>query len=415
MTKKTIRWWLFASFVVALGAAPFLARGDADQRQTRQANQQQIAQLSESQYERLKRNQQVYRKMTPTEQDRILAFHAQLQRDQTEGNGELSRVLAEYQDWLKTLQPYQRDQLANTPDPGERIALMKRFVKVQRESAANRSMLRGPRKDEHEARFWEWIKQRSPGVPVLSPEELSRIMGAIESSAKYQINSETWNEIDQHEGIVRYVRLMQALKRSAEVNAIVFDRPKAIEDAADRIDQLTENSEVREFMREIDPEEKDRVPSKGFRLAQMLFKSFYVLLRERQRNATEEPTNEDLLGFFEQLSEPEQDALLSLEASDFHEDLNAQLTRPNLEFSVWDLGGIFWGPPNRNFGGRGPDPRFRSRGPGDREPADREPSDRRLGDRPENGGPPRRPLDGPPPGDPPPPRPNGENPRRGNF
>lgn len=421
MTPRTIRIWLLLSLLAVPALSPFLARGDAQKRQVRQANHDQIAAMSESERQRLERNFESFQRMTPDEQAKVRSFHQELQRDLSERQGELTAVLNDYQNWLTTLQPFERDQLANAASPQERIILMKRIVERQRERTAARSMQRGPLPppgDDPMSRNLDRMRRFWMDMPVLSADELSRVMQAIEQQAQFRLTESQWKEIQQLEGIERFTRLLMAIKVAENSPHLLMVPPVTLREVAEKLDQLTENSAVREMMSNADPALRF---GKDTRLMALLLKSLRVRLMEDQKLASQKPTEDQLAAFFSGLPESEQDQLLSLASSDFYADLILRYPRSSQKVNERDLEALApW--PGRDFNNpdRRPDGRFNGRGPGDRDGRPPRPFDQGRpgddGERPD--GPPFPEPRGPRPEGPPPdgfrpdPPPNGPFPPR---
>ena len=241
MNPNSVRLWLVISLLVALGLAPFLARGDQAAYRTRRRNQEKIAAMSESDRQRLMRNLEAYRNMDPAEQDQLQAFHHQLAQDRQSPNGELSRVMDDYTSWLATIEPYQRDQLNQESDPGKRIALMRSIVEEQRERMAEQALsLTGTIGDILRRRY----------IPLLTNAELKNVMAQIEVRARPRMGTQR-SEIESLSGLDRYYRVLKIVAAPIfdgdEQQPMFFNPPHEIVDVYNKIDDLIEDSEKREY------------------------------------------------------------------------------------------------------------------------------------------------------------------------
>lgn len=392
MNRNAIRVCLLLSLLVAIGAAPFLARGDQQVRAIREQSAKAIAQLPESARDRLMRNFQEYQGMTAAQRAQMLALHQAIEKDRIEGRGELAAVMNQYDAWLKTIEPYQRDELYKTTDPAKRLALMREILRKQREQTAERAM-RGTAPP--------WGRGGPEGRRMgMDSESLAKVMAAIEDRARHRLTEEQLKQLQSQQGLKRYVTLLQFLK-DADLNhrPLIESPPPEFASVTEDFAQFVGDSRLREWMFS-----SANPAPRPVRLAWMLQAALLMELF-KQRAVAENPISQAALEeYFKQLPADEQNELLALEASDFRTDLRnhyldahglaglpdreqlAQLFRGN----VRDFGPGF-GRDGMGRGERLDGDRFDRFRPGEEDPSRMGPGD---GNRPSPFNPGRRPQEG---------------------
>lgn len=351
MSRQIIRWWLIGSVLLAVVAAPFLARGDANLRRQRRQNQQEIAAMPESERNRLKRNFETYQSLTEAERNQLRQLHQTLDANRS-GDNELNETLNAYREWLTTLEPFQRDRLNQIEDPNERLVAMREVVREQRVRSTERAFPGG-----RGGSTTRW------GIPTLTVDEYRRVMEELEKIAMPSLSLEKRSKLEGTSGIDRHYMLIKLIAQdelSDKVKSVVMQPPKEFRTIVNRIDDLVETSEVREYFRE----ESNRFFTNEQKLARIIGIGLSLELSDTRKRELKTVNDEQLMLFFETLPEDEQDRLLTLEASDFHSDLVNQFqTQSNADQDRVTLSDIFslfrppFGP-----GGRGPGP---SNGPRD--------------------------------------------------
>lgn len=331
MNRTNIHWWLAGSVLLALGIAPFLARGD---QQTRRQHLEQIEMMSASERERLERNWAIYQQMSPQERAALHAFHQQVERDRREGNGELARVMEDYYSWLKTIDPMHRDQLRQSTDPDARLRLMRTFAHDRRARSVARWIPRGP------GRF-----SRGRDIPSLSSEDLARVMEEIEKlppSRLARLSAAEREELHTLQGIDRYVRVLEHLKQSdPRKGPLMTDPLPEFGRLAGRFDAIVEDSAAREYVS--DP---DSQLSRDRRIAALLMKSLSIELVRQRRRQGRDPSTGELETYFESLPDDEQDEMLMLDATDFYADLLNRYPQQTTEVGMRTVAELFFPPPD---------------------------------------------------------------------
>ncbi|HIQ21150.1 MAG TPA: hypothetical protein EYH34_07940 [Planctomycetes bacterium] len=131
------------SVVGALWVAALLAAAGRHARWQEMADRRaRIEQMSLAEQEQLRRHLTRFAAMSPVEQQRLRQLHRAIQdHPQSE---QLERVMRRYCEWLKTLEPFQREELRQLP-ARERLARVSRRLEEQDNRIARGLGFRGPR------------------------------------------------------------------------------------------------------------------------------------------------------------------------------------------------------------------------------------------------------------------------------
>lgn len=202
MTPWLVKFWLAASLLVAVAIAPFLAQGDQQLSKMRKQNAMQIARMSDSQRARLMQNEAMYRVASPETKTSLQSLHHALQQDEGAG-GELNTTLQRYDAWLKTVEPFEREQLDSTRDPQERIAMIRTVLANQRERNTRRSFSGlGPGGD----------RRRMGMFPTLDEKSYRAVMTALEEAAGPRLTAADREELSKLQGVRHDFRLLRILR-----------------------------------------------------------------------------------------------------------------------------------------------------------------------------------------------------------
>lgn len=392
MSKNSVRIWLIVSGLLAIGVAPFLAQGDQVTRLRIEQNRQTIAEMTLSERDHLERNFASYQKKSPQELASLQAFHQVIEEDRRTNTGELSKALNQYDQWLATIEPFQRDQLKETTDPQQRIRLMSEIVREQRTREASSVFRR---------RF-----ENSPlaDVPVLDQKQLLDLMEKVEELEQDRISLDQMSTLNRKEGVARFLKFLDLLKENSQLRPqdrakiprwIVKELFVTFRKIESQYISSIQDEAVRKYL--IEESQDAREVSAPLRIQAVILKSILLQVMEQQ-NRSSMPAQAQLEELFSALPEEEQDELLQLEAIEFYKELivrSEPTASEENQVSVHDVFEVF--KPSREDDSRWP--------PGKRPPGEREgrpgngPGDReRDGFRGERGGPGRPPRgDGTPP------------------
>ncbi len=365
MHKNRVRIWLLCSMLLALGLAPFLARGDQEVEQQLDHHRQTIARMSPSERERLDRNFKAYQQMSPEKIASINAFHTSLESD---SSGDLKVALDLYEEWLTTIEPHQRDQLKETVDPLQRIQLIREIRKGQRQREATAAMRSMPN--------YRWRGTPLDRTPTLRPDELARIMEKIESIENHKLSDENRSELNRNEGLSRYLILIKFLKQNTRIREQDRSKipPHVVPELFQTFEALTpflrekgENETVKNYL--TDGKEWNGKDITTLRVQGILIKSM-IEQAIANRKQSKIPNQAEIESYFNSLDEETQNSLMELEGIDFYTALNTQIN-PKEDPESIDLRTIwetFY--PNRGDSRR-PGDRGRSGGPrGERSPGE---------------------------------------------
>jgi len=385
MTPRTTRFVLIGFLLLSVVVAPFLAQGDQQLQQVMTHNASVIARMSPSQRERLNHNFSDFLKLPQSERDKLQQFHQQIEQDKKQHSGELASVLNTYDNWLKTLNSHQRDQLMKTSNPKARIGMIRDLVSRQREETVRRGMpmvaMRGERRFE------------TP--PAIDEQTRQDLFQALEERAAERLTSSQREEVQALQGFRRELRLLQLLKEfGSGVNSqpLMENPPSEFASVAREIDKFTDNESLIKYVQngpKLEPPEGTWMGADDARrLVSVIMQAVSMeLFKLRMDEVQQAVDSEKLKNFLGELPMENQMELLSLDSTDFQTDLKKLFFESGASADLprmYQLHELFL---SRSFG------RFRF---GDGRPRSGRPPRRPDGRPPMNDG------NGPPPGFPPP-------------
>jgi len=320
MSPKALKIWLGVTLLVSLAAAPFLARGDQAERRIMQQNAQRISLMSDSQRNRLLQNEIQYQAATAQSKAAIQGLHSALEKDRISAGGELTDVMNQYEAWIKTLKLTQRQQLASTPNPQERIALIKEILQSQQERTARRGMpFFGGNGDRPHVNF----------PPMLNEKSLHHVMEALEDAAEDRLSEDQKDELDQLQGIKKDFKLLRILKEigtGVTPKSLLEEPPHEFQEVAEKIDEFVDDERICRFIKDRSDSETapgDRPFPPETRLVALVSQALMVELSKLRRTAHLQIDRSKLEAFLNTLPLDRQYELLSLEASDFQDELRS--------------------------------------------------------------------------------------------
>jgi hypothetical protein len=172
------------SVLLSLAAGCWLLAASCSGQDDLVARRERIQNLSPSEQQQLLRNQERFDELPADEQKRLRKLHEELSRD---ANGEKLRSLLErYRDWLETLSPEQRAELAELgPDKRvERIGQLMVRQRVEQEGRRPRPIASGPPLPPEDLRavfrwfndyVWEHREKTLARMPPRRREEIERL------------------------------------------------------------------------------------------------------------------------------------------------------------------------------------------------------------------------------------------------
>lgn len=149
-------------------------------------NRQRIAAMSEAERDRVRRAQDEFRRLSPSERDSVRRLHqaVELQPD-------LKQAFLDYESFLGTLDPAEREELRQQPDPAKRLARVEAIV-AERDSRGRGSSFGG--------RFIDG--------PILSPDRLDEASNVVLESLHLPASEEQRLRAIE-EDHMRHLRIVQ--------------------------------------------------------------------------------------------------------------------------------------------------------------------------------------------------------------
>ena len=279
--------WLFA--LLALACASFgvlMLAGNSANAEVDYANRRRtIENLSDEEKARLQRNLDAFNRLPEETRAEYRRLHATLEENRA-GRGDLYDLAVSYHEWAKTLSPWQRDELREIEDPGERVEKVREFLDGQR-SSRNR-----------ERRFGRGDR------PDFDREMIGRMMHIVEDSIG--LSREERRELDELPPPVRHLRVLrQAVDLRGRGTQFRDDRTGA---------ELMRELRDRPGFRLPGFDESDRPERRNGFLAAMLVQ---IVMREvYDEISRQRPSDEELERHFLELDRSTQDAIMRMPPED---------------------------------------------------------------------------------------------------
>lgn len=295
MAAKTgIGWSLAVAGALAVGPL-VLGRGNPALNSARE----EISRMSEVERTALKRKYDQYRNLPEEKRAELRTLHQELEADRTNGARSLS-TMADYCDWLKTIDAWQQDELAHITDPQARAKRVDEIVKARKEaelaaeSASNDRLPAG--------------NGRAP-VPLLNEDQLTKVFDVLAKRLTGLTDVEQ-QQIDALHGLKRFGVQIRHLKKTVSKPEQFF--PSIYEADWTEMAEASGHAEFKALLSSpLDSSLRKRVAIHGI----------LASCRDQFMRESASATDADLETFFNGLTSEAQDELLQLRADEFKTQL----------------------------------------------------------------------------------------------
>jgi len=173
-------------------------------------------------------------------------------------------------------------------------------------------------------------RQHFDAPPFLDDTSFKKIMEALEDAAEDRFTDEQNEELDALSGIKQQFKLLKLLKETGTgltPKPLLEEPPREFKIVAEKLDTLVEDARIRDFVYgRSGPERASR--ERGFspeaRLVMLISQSMFVELFKLRRTAHHHVDEAKLVTYLNSLPLDRQYELLSLEASDFQNEIRNQ-------------------------------------------------------------------------------------------
>ncbi|MDF1742593.1 MAG: hypothetical protein P1V19_02800 [Gimesia sp.] len=180
-------------------------------------NRKKIESMTSSERAQLKRNYEKFQKLSAQDKQRFREIHAA-----TRNQPELNQVMRSYCNWVKTLSPWEQEDLRNAKTPQERMDLIRKF-----RSHGNQANRRGSRSDYFILRMLE-INFRDPRMmfllrnstlpPDLYKEVIDLIERSLPRSVEYPKPKESLSEFERSLAVLKTATALNHPKEQENQN-----------------------------------------------------------------------------------------------------------------------------------------------------------------------------------------------------
>jgi len=216
---------------------------------------QMVAEMPQTDRDRVQRNWELFRQMTPERQAHFRALHQQY----TEQPEAVQTLLKTYAAWLPTLSPGKRDDLRQAGNSAQRLDLIRKFKDEQDNSREIQVF-------DLNLDLQRW-KQRVPPGPYLSQPELVKMLDLVERKLLFAER----RKLDQQGKLLPLERLARVLQATFSPGSHIVD-PQTVRDLLEMIEDETER------------QKQERIPPEFQRgaLARLIVNSLFKQISDRQ-------------------------------------------------------------------------------------------------------------------------------------
>ncbi|WP_417386781.1 hypothetical protein [Gimesia sp.] len=318
---------LVVCVMVLLGAAD-------PESESEQENRKKIEAMSPAERAQLKRNYEKFQKLTPEEQQRLRKLH-----EATRSQPELNRVMHAYDEWVKTLSPWEQEDLRKAETTRERMALIRKFRSPD-ESPDRR---RGGRNYFELAKIMD-VDFRKPPVGFIiwaqspTPETYHDAISIIERSlpvpVKYPQPKSELSEFERSLAVLQSA--VRAKSRDEDRNGSAWPTPETVNQISDLLDekkyQLWDNEDARGFRGKVwSKDDRKRMKVVVF-LAKGLVNQLMMSVKQELDGI--HPPEDKLQQFFETLDTKSKDHLMRYPPDEMQEKLKYRYLQSHLPEQV---------------------------------------------------------------------------------
>ena len=275
--------------VLTIAALPLLLGAGELGRQEYEVRRKRIAEMTASERKRLQHKTKIFGKLSEKDRQRYVALDRELEKDP-----KLRRILKANQQWLRTISPWQQDELRKESLPDKRVALVR---KIKRQQAEKRQQ---EQKRRSRPRWSSRFTRQKGRMPMLDSADLAAVMKVVEENLPTP--PETLD--DPLTSAQRHLRVLTAaVKQQAGP-----ERPGRVQwpenDLSEKmIAAISDERKQNRFRGMNDPKRRRRM------LARVVVMSVFAEWRDVEQR---EPTREELEKFFRELDENQRDRITSI-------------------------------------------------------------------------------------------------------
>ena len=284
---QAAKWRLL--LVLTIATLPVLLGAGELGRREYKAQRKRIAEMTASERKRLQHKYKAFEKLSEKDRQRYVALDRELEKDP-----KLRRILKAYQQWLRTISPWQQDELRKESIPDKRVALVREFKRQQAEKRQQEQKRRS------RPRWSSRFTRQTARMPKLDSADLAAVMKVVEEN----LPSPLGTLAEPLTSAQRYLRVLTAAVKQQAGQ----DRPDRMQwpenDLSEKmIAAISDERKQNRFREMNDPKRRRRM------LARVVKMSVFAEWRDVEQR---EPTREELEKFFRELDENQRDRITSI-------------------------------------------------------------------------------------------------------
>lgn len=298
----TPAWMMFGSALLCVVLVPVL-HAAMNQSGVRAERLQVLRLMTASERLRIEHQFEKFQKMLPADQQRYRDLHDQLDGEQVA----LKTTLAEYKDFLVSLNPVERGEIEQKSDLNQRVLTIKR-IQQEREYRQQQLDLGLAEFDQRRSSFQQQEINRYGGSLRLSDDDMQAIGAVIQ--ANLPTNPSQKANFEKSAGATRYALVLTAALKTWGAKPTGVNRQPFPEDIVDDMVGAIQNEQLRSKLQ--------KIPKKEFQIFSLIMMSERALLTEYMLNV---PKNSELQEFLETRDPEDKQKLMQQEPGRMYFDL----------------------------------------------------------------------------------------------
>jgi|GEM_PF-1380753 hypothetical protein len=297
----TPAWMMFGSALLCVVLVPVL-HAAMNQSGLRAERLQELRLMTASERLRIEHQFERFQKMSPADQQRYRDLHNQLNGEQVA----LKTTLADYKDFLVSLNPVERGEIEQKSDLNQRVLTIKR-IQEEREYRQQQLDLGLAEADQRRSSFLQEMN-RHGGGQKLSDDDMQAIGAVIQ--ANLPTNPSQKASFEKSEAATRYALVLTAALKTWEPKPTGVNRQPFPEEIVEEMVGAIENEILRSKLQ--------KFPKKEFQIFALVMMSERALLSEYMEDV---PTTSKLQEFLETRDPEEKKKLMQKEPGQMYFDL----------------------------------------------------------------------------------------------
>jgi len=226
--------WRAGGLALTVLCAVVLMLGATEPEEATRDSRKKIEEMTPAERAQLKRNFEKFQKLTPEEKARYRKIHEAIHN-----KPELSRVMRCYEEWVRTLSPWEQEDLRKAKSPEERMALIRKIRSEQQEKHRWKryrnyfDVMKILKLDNRDPGMWFMIRTQPPSAGLYQ-----QVVGMIEKSLPEPVNYPGPKaELTEFQKSLAVLRAAAEVKQQDSKKGSDWPQPEVVNSAFDLIEK----------------------------------------------------------------------------------------------------------------------------------------------------------------------------------